>query len=48
MDDRKRVLSVKTELDAPPSKRQATDSGSAASANGHNVPLNQDDVLVRV
>ncbi|KAK9360122.1 BRE1 E3 ubiquitin ligase-domain-containing protein [Lipomyces starkeyi] len=48
MDDRKRSLSVKTELEAPPLKRQATDIESAGSksANGFDVPLSQDDVAL--
>ncbi|KAK9333640.1 BRE1 E3 ubiquitin ligase-domain-containing protein [Lipomyces starkeyi] len=48
MDDRKRSLSVKTELEAPPLKRQATDIESAGSksANGFEVPLSQDDVAL--
>ncbi|KAK9457501.1 BRE1 E3 ubiquitin ligase-domain-containing protein [Dipodascopsis uninucleata] len=55
MDDRKRLLSVKEEVDGPPSKRQITadsrDGGSsraesATSANGFDVPLNQDDVIL--
>ncbi|KAK9496015.1 BRE1 E3 ubiquitin ligase-domain-containing protein [Lipomyces doorenjongii] len=48
MDDRKRSLSVKTELEAPPLKRQATDIESAGSksANGFEIPLSQDDVAL--
>ncbi|KAK9388807.1 BRE1 E3 ubiquitin ligase-domain-containing protein [Lipomyces mesembrius] len=48
MDDRKRSLSVKTELEAPPLKRQATDIESAGSksANGFEVPLSQEDVAL--
>ncbi|KAK7206310.1 hypothetical protein BZA70DRAFT_131099 [Myxozyma melibiosi] len=46
MDDRKRVLPVKSEVDAPPSKRQATDTNiSPASSNGHSLPLTQEDVV---
>ncbi|KAK9324150.1 BRE1 E3 ubiquitin ligase-domain-containing protein [Lipomyces orientalis] len=48
MDDRKRSLSVKTELEAPPLKRQATDieSVGSKSVNGFDVPLSQDDVAL--
>ncbi|KAK9370934.1 BRE1 E3 ubiquitin ligase-domain-containing protein [Lipomyces kononenkoae] len=48
MDDRKRALPVKTEVEAPPLKRQATDIESAGSksTNGFEVPLSQDDVAL--
>ncbi|KAK9450836.1 BRE1 E3 ubiquitin ligase-domain-containing protein [Limtongia smithiae] len=50
MDDRKRALPIKTDPDAPPLKRQATEYASPSTPqNGtasSGVPLNQEDVYL--